>query len=513
MRKNLGVLAAILLLAGCTVGSPVRLSGPAVQQDIAAEDEGLLIGLVADSQLQTRRNYNVIPFYRGRREDGAFNVSMRPPALDWAARHMLRYELDALANRGAKTIFYLGDGANNGCYDEFAFGFEDGMDPAFKDQGILRILSDFREQSGVAVYFVIGNHDILGAGSTSDNSRRERFCEDLTDGESASLLKSEVIEIVERFNRGSAQIGGGWTYRSSYQQNAIVRDCGSDSERQHRRWGCYLAATLDGSANGKPVQFLLLDTTDFASVSLSEPLPSIDQEGMRGAMSFGVLPGEETLSQTSWFDRHASKDLPLRIALSHYDVTSLTKRVGPIQLSRKSQRYADLFLGGENGRDPLQEHAYAISAHTHSKDNSVKDIGFRLDCGLFFCRPGGNVSITELNIGSTTDFANYATLVKISPENTLSYQRIEGASDSCRDVYDKLEAFDFSKPFRDSSRGWGAIGIDDDKRYAYRDFTFAELAPLWANLEEFVGEDPRTARCIGLYAAAIEHGADPMAQH
>ena len=138
-----------------------------VAVDQALPDSGLRIGFVADSQLQTRSNYHRVGGYRGVIEDAAVQGAIRPPALDWSARAMLRSDLAKLAEQGAKVIFFLGDGANNGCYDEFARGFADSEKLAPNDASVLSLLAEFRQKTRIPVYFVIGNHDILGAGSTS----------------------------------------------------------------------------------------------------------------------------------------------------------------------------------------------------------------------------------------------------------------------------------------------------------------------------------------------------------
>lgn len=507
MKLGLSALALLLTCSGCVGGPPIPLSGPIVEQSFESGGAGLTIGFVADSQLQTRRNYNLIPFYRGPREDARFNVSMRPPALDWASRSILKFELDQLATNGAKAIFYLGDGANNGCYDEFALGFEDGSAPAFNDKGILRLLDDFRKTKGVPVYFVIGNHDMLGAGSTSKKDRRFKFCEDLTGGDNRSLVKSEVIGLVDRFNRANARFGSQWQYRSSFDEAAIKRDCGSNSETQHRRWGCYLAAKLDyGSGNGA-IQFLLLDTTDFVSVSKSEVL-GVDQEGLRGAMSFGEREGEQTVSQSVWFDQNASETVPLRMAVSHYDIPGLRKNISVANLSRKSQRFADLFLKNTDPIEATQTDAYVVTAHTHYEINGAKEIPFKLNCGKFFCRPGGKIKIGELNIGSTTDYANYATLVRVNPigDNKMLYRRVESEPPGCADVNAAMENYEF----KDKQVGWEAIGVSHKNSVNYRDFTYKNVAPIWTNLEEFAGTDQHRAKCIGLYAAAVEKKVDPV---
>ena len=102
-------------------------------------EQGLRIGFAADSQLQTRSNYNSVFGYRDRLAEFVVKTAIRPPALDWAARSMLRESLERLRVQKVQAIFYLGDGANNGCYDEFALGFQDGVMPDRNSVGVLAL--------------------------------------------------------------------------------------------------------------------------------------------------------------------------------------------------------------------------------------------------------------------------------------------------------------------------------------------------------------------------------------
>lgn len=506
-------LLAVLLagaLGGC-VSNPLALSSNVSSTEVPRDGLGPKFGIVADSQLQTRANFARIDGYRGVVEDKVSgNVSIRPPALDWAARSMLLHDLQMMQREQVDAVFYLGDGANNGCYDEFAAGYADSTEPHFNDRGILRILADFRRSAGIPVFFVIGNHDILGAGSTGDTSLRERFCANV-DAPKPSLMKSDVIAFVDRFNRESAQLSDAWTYLSSLDASRIETDCDGDDSFQHRRWGCYLAGRLDFSATDGTIQFLLLDTTDFAGVSPSE-FAGIQQEGLRGAMSFGDRAEEQSPSQTAWFDANASDRVNVRIALSHYNLMKLSKNLEFLRLSRKVQRFADIFLDNEDPKAAIQDDAYLISAHSHIPQPMVEPVTLKLECGTIFCKPfGARVRFTELNVGSTTDYSSYAIVSRVvegtDGRHELRYQRVEVDQVICDPIYAEMENFRFDGRFLgEHDRGWKAIGIDAQDPFSYRHFDFADLEVLWANLEDFASGDVQRATCVGTYAAAIEAG-------
>ena len=515
-------LAFLLLAAGCATTAPApptRLSGSISPQPAPEDAKGPLIGVIADSQLQTRGNFHNVFGYRGRREDKIVWVSMRPPAVDWAARAMLLGRLEELRARGVKAIFYLGDGANNGCEDELAAGFGlPGEAPMSNDDGLLTILDKFRRISQIPIYFVLGNHDLLGAGSTGDVKAREHFCDDLRPyRNNCWLTKFEVIALADRFNRGNVA-SDQWSYASSFDWVRTKDLCGSRLAQQHRRAGCYLAATLDYRANGATIQFLLVDTNDWANVTRSRLL-WLQQEGIRGAMSFGELNGIE--SQTSWFERNARNPVEMRVALTHYTVDSLQKRIPIVGLiSRKSQRFMNLFTDPATRRSN-QNDAYVISAHTHTPRVDVHERPFRVGCSS--SEPGCRVAhlrVAELNIGSTSDYSNYAAVVKLAPSHgakgALHYEKLGADSGSCLGIWKDVEDHSFPNKLplaaEGSNRGWAALAADRAHRHAYRRFGWEEAKAVWANLDSFAGreENGRAAECIGLYAAAIEYGIDPV---
>lgn len=461
---------------------------------------GLRVGFVADSQLQTRSNYNRVRGYRGKIEDIAVRGAIRPPALDWAARAMLRSDLTQLADDGAQVIFFLGDGANNGCYDEFARGFADDAPVGPNDIGLLGLLAEFRRTRGIPVYFIIGNHDLLGAGSTSSVRKRKKFCKPVL-SPNRYISKFEVMKWTDAFNRGNAGLTNAGSYTSNWDESAQARHCGKHTAKQDRNPGCYLAAKVDTVIDGRSAQFLLLDTNDWDDVSMSG-LPFWQQEGMRGAMTFRDYPKKGIISQTSWFDRNASQKVDLRVALSHYNVGGLRYQLEGLVFSQKSQMYLNLFAEGRSPAKPLQTQAYVVTGHTHVEDYGNLSHRFAMNCGWLWgsCSNDDRFSINELNIGSTTDYKSYATLAQFHPDPSrtadFSYRRVQprGCATTWKEIADGI--------------GWKALGIDPTDRFAYRDYKLKNVRPIWANLARYAGDDTHKLNCIGVYAAAVEAGKE-----
>lgn len=505
---------------------PQMLSGELRQADQFPDGERLRLGFVADSQLQTRANYDLIPLYRSKLAEIVVKTAIRPPALDWAARAILWTHLLQLKQQGAAAIFYLGDGANNGCYDEYALGYPKGSgNVAVNEEGILALLDRFRREERVPVYFILGNHDVLGAGSTSTEALREKFCKN-SKGAKPYVTKLDAMRLANAFN--AANKFPSWTYKSSFDEQALERNCKRDASiPQHRSRGCYLAGAVDYRGSKGSAQFLLLDTNDWADVS-SNSIGKIMQEGIRGAMTFVDDEGTGITSQTTWFDRHASGRVNVRLGLSHYDVRGLTRLIPFLgKTSSKTQRYMNLFTaedesqsGAKPEKFPVQDKAYIVTGHTHAKKIANKLFKFSTDCGTFSCAKTNQFRIRELNVGSTTDYSNYATIAQIeldpSSESRMYYRRMDSEANgaagkaACIDVWNAIPDITFPEAVKGHDKGWLAIGIDRKKRTNYQDFDFGVASALWRNLDAYAGADRHKANCIGLYAAAVEAGVNPL---
>jgi UDP-2,3-diacylglucosamine pyrophosphatase LpxH len=517
IRRLLALCGALAAISSCAQAEGrLRGTGPAPDQAAvwqplsrpmvlvwdtdALPSSGLRVGFVADSQIQTRTNYNRVRGYRGPIEDSQVQGAIRPPALDWAARSMLRSNLAQLVSDGAKVIFFLGDGANNGCYDEFARGFADHAKLAPNKASVLSLLSEFREANRVPVYFILGNHDILGAGSTSAIRARTAFCEGQDEaGPNRYITKFEAMKWTDDFNRGNGRFPNAGTYRSNWAGNeeAIQRNCGGAEAMQDKHRGCYLAATVDTSIDGRTAQFLLLDTNDWADVVTL--FPGFEQKGARGAMTF---KNGDIQSQTAWFDEHASEHVDLRVALSHYDIGGLRSQLLNWKFSNKSQRYLNLFTEGGEAAAPIQTQAYVVTGHTHTQTYVNEWRKFAMDCGALpgSCADTNRFKFVELNIGSTTDYSSFATLAQFDPDPAKTadvyYRRVEVRG--CERVWADIE----------SRIGWRALGVNTADRYDYRKLKLAEVQQIWDTLGEYAGDDEHKLNCIGVYAAAVEAHAE-----
>lgn len=518
-RLALAALLSVGLAAGCASvvkpvdpAVPVELGAPPSASDISSEGD-LVIGVVADTQIQTNRAHRPVQWYKGKLEDRLIPVALRPPALDWSSRAILWSQLQRLRGAGAQAVFYLGDGANNGCADEVSgeLAAPQVGGSVLTQGGILKILDAFSREAGVPVFFVLGNHDLLGGGNTSDRQARVALCDDVARGGNRPLTKLEVMELADTFNRGMTGRFPGWTYESNLASNgpATFRQCAKGMkpkrELQQRAWGCYLAARVRWRGrDAATTEFLLLDTNDFAEVTGSQ-VAHWEFEGQRGAMSFG--PARAGLpSQTSWF-ADAATPVAVRVGLSHYDLPSLRKNLFGIPLSLKSQRLMDLFVD-PTGR-PRQSAAWFISGHTHVEANSRQASVFSTKCGLLTCTPGHSWTLHELNVGSTTDFGNEAALVRISAGGDgapPSLRTTDMAADrsGCPPVWRAIAEHRFPRAVRGVTTGWGALGVSL-RAQDYQTYGETEHADVAANLASFVREPPQ-AVCIGLKAAAVEKG-------
>lgn len=374
MRVRLFLIALLALLGGCS--SAYQLSGRLVK-DAAPPPTAVSIGLAADSQLQTFEASAPVLGMSGEAEDWFTEVALRPPALNWSSRSMLWTHLEKLKARGAKAIFYIGDGANNGCSDEFSDGLP--LRPTSytiadrQKLGVLPLLALFRREAGIPIFFILGNHDFLGAGNTSHLGKRTKLCTDNSAvGTDLLVTKWEAMELVDSFNQESAR-NSEFGYRSNLQAGRAATKAACETAiHQARQKGCFLAATLDHVSPAGKIQFLLVDSNDFADVSQSAPAITrtygYEYEGLRGAVSFQEDTG--TLrSQSAWFRENGSAPVDMRLALMHYPLHLLRKTlplVGPI--SAQSQAITDLFTESESGtRSAKQRDAFLLTAHTHDE--------------------------------------------------------------------------------------------------------------------------------------------------
>ena len=525
-------MRTIFMLAILTFGlgnaDPDRnlvLSGAALNTHIP--EDVLKIGVVADSQLQSRETLaaNVLAL-RGKFEDSINDVAIRPPALDWSARAMLRAQLGQLAQSKVSAIFYLGDGANNGCTDEFSAGYAPKSTVLPNKKGILALLDEFRRPAKIPVFFVLGNHDYLGAGNTSYDEQRKTLCGHSAGNPNLPLTKYQVIEMVDRFNRENhslhaapSETADQWIYRSNFNAQGATgtKTLCEKSPRHHRNRGCYLAATVGRNLGGRYVEMLLLDSNDYDDVTESKVFGK-EFEGLRGAMSFRDEAGQSIPSQTKWFEDNSAPGATMRIAMMHYDLGALQKSL-PVMgyVSSKAQKFANIFTAAPaaGAESPLrtrkQDSAYVLSAHTHAKEIGNITTQFKVKCKLWYpdCKGKQSFLVREINTGSTTDVSNYATIFGLQPREAgrvtdLLFERLSADRQQCDRVNAVVANHMFRNPVGGVEKGWAAIGVTASNPHAYRDYGDADLRNIFHNLDDLAGENAAMSVCIGLESARVE---------
>lgn len=514
-------LALALALGGCARAQyrpepPPDLEDCAIARGWTARPGRF--GVVADSQFNTlRSSYRSI--YRRTLIDRHIDVAIRPPALDLVAHFLLRSILGKQVADGAELIFYLGDGANNGCQDELVGRREvDGMD------GVLTVLRQARARFGVPIFFVIGNHDYLGAGNTSAwMGTRHALCNTDRGGRNAPLTKFEVMREIHAFNRESAELDPRWDYRDNWDAARLERLCNGRARHrarnQHLRHGCYLAARLGDGRDGR--EYLLVDSNDYADVPAS-----MFFAGRRGGTSFRRRPGSP--AQTRWLLAAADPAAPLRVLMSHYNLDTINAPDGE---GAAHERLGALILPGRS---------LWLSAHTHHP--KVRRLRHTMRPG----RGAEPVTFTEINVGSATDWPAHAlvtdavpgvdggvaALAASTPVFAVSPERCEPTLEALSQVAGGSQYF----PFKRHVRGLGLFGLDflidwsrARKEYRTRMWTRADDEHVRANINTWLDTHapapnegrcgwPSSARltagaCIGLYASlqeGVKHGWAPV---
>ncbi len=354
--------------------------------------EGLKMGFVADSQLQTKKDTKFDALMKGGAEDRIINVSLRVPALNQYSEIMLRYFIESLIDeKKVDMIFYLGDAANNGCKDEI--------------NTVFKILSEYRsgrtsyfsgkEIRAVPIFFIIGNHDYLGAGNTPFKKSRIKLCTCRKNDSEKKILESkcDLILRASRFNKESNAIKGwNWEYHDNVtNRQQMISYCnaanrGGQKEAikgtritEVRKPNCFLSGSLVNRQ--KNYKILLMDTSDYYGKWY------IDTEKILKMKWFG-LTGWISDEQIEFLKGKVKKETPLTILLSHYPHTDLAVN-DKIHNKMLIKKVWKTFMGRTPGIGN-----YWISAHSHNyyslrrvKEGSGK----------------GEINFDHLNVGSTTD--------------------------------------------------------------------------------------------------------------
>ena len=522
-RDGRGFIVALVgvFLAGCAnaryrPGPPPALAGCAIKP--TWKPAVGRFGVVADSQFNTL-NTSYRSIYRKRPADIFIDVAIRPPALDLSSHYLLRSILDKQVRAGAEVLFYLGDGANNGCQDELVGRREvDGID------GIFTVLRQARARFAVPIFFVLGNHDYLGAGNTSAwLSTRHALCNTTRSGRNAPLTKFEVMQVVHEFNAESAALDDRWKYTDNWDAGALARACNGGDRRaprnQHMRRGCYLAGRVADARGG--TEYLLVDSNDYADVPAS-----MFFAGRRGGASFRRWRGGTP--QVDWLTRAADERAGVRVILSHYDLDTINAPDGQGVAHARLARLA------------LPRRTLWLSAHTHNP--TIQRIEHTLKPAL----RAAPVRFPEANIGSATDWPAYALVAEAAYDPTareaglfapttifaITPERCEPTLHALSQVTAGSQYF----PFQRHTRGLGLFGLDfivdwafAKKEYRTRRWTRADDQHVRDNIRTWLDEHaPEADRdrcgwpsperltagaCIGLYASlqeGVKHGWAPV---
>ncbi|MBN2133471.1 MAG: metallophosphoesterase, partial [Sedimentisphaerales bacterium] len=323
------------------------------------------------------------------------------------------------------VILYLGDGANSGGTDEI--------------EKLFRALEDHRSDSGTPIFVVIGNHDYLGAGNTTDpvarflllNHLQPEQDPPLPETYNRALSKYEVLCRISAFNRDSNDLATNTMFL--YADNNDVLDPALDHDT-----GLYLAGHLLYPKHGKKtVEMFLADTSDYIDTWFSPELtlwdpfiPQWDFYGVQGSISSRDRTDESGApipSQITYFkERAVSPPADFRFVASHYHPDNLDRKRDGIpeswlfEMANAGHGFWEtvgtLFFGHDYANQHLKDwlsdgrENYWLSAHTHRKS--------MMRPGQGKVHVGGIVEILtddsfrSVNIGSTTDYRAHVAVIE-----------------------------------------------------------------------------------------------------
>ena len=505
------------------------------------------IGLLGDTQI-TSPDSTPKCSYRNKSLDKRIECAIRPPALEHLAGEMLQVALDQFPS-DIDVILYLGDGANSGGENEIDALFD--------------VLSNHRAESKIPIFMVIGNHDYLGAGNTTDplsrflllNHLQPAVVPPLPATPNRFLTKYEVLTRISEFNHASNDLPTNTLFR--YSDNGDVLDPNLDHAS-----GLYLAGRLVSPREGDTtVEIFLADTSDYADTSFKPELalwdafiPQWDFYGMQGSVSTrdrGNAP-----SQIAYLRDSAVVPPPeFRFVASHYPPDNLDRKRNGIPTSWDVELMSlvhgvwetveSAIFGQPYASQYLQQWRidgranYWLSAHTHRTT--------MMRPGQSQARVGGiaglltGASFHNINVGSTTDYrahiavvepvggheaGNDARVKRIDPyvqfrEIPLLDHNAPRARQRLRRVLRAIEAYGREHRNaahcigyeRDAQFGMSLLGLNKD--YQVDDWTPADTEECCRRLDGFVEmllsthpEDERAdiVGCLAFIASAVEAG-------
>ncbi|MBI5694333.1 MAG: metallophosphoesterase [Nitrospirae bacterium] len=338
----------------------------------------LKIGLLADSQITTY-NGSRVALYRSKTIDAFVNVAIRPPALEELSPQMLKYALDQLYNEKVDVILYLGDGANSGGEDELNVLFS-------------TLRGSRHNHNSVPIFMVIGNHDYLGVGNTSNMVVRRRLINRPGKPKNKPLTKYDVVTRISAFNHESTLLAnknltsGCFAYRDNFDSLLALKN--------HNN-GLYLAGLVGYTEQNRPaVEIFLADTSDYMYATKPRVPNSVEGYGAKGSISSSNHISNDDNTQMTCLKRfsdEAGSKAEYRIIAAHYPLQDLHMFYkGDWWNTYIKKNLLSWTLNNGNN--------YWVSGHTHIDMGKVVDTMKPYKVG-----PNNESRFDCINIGSTTD--------------------------------------------------------------------------------------------------------------
>lgn len=511
------------------------------------------IGLLADSQITSAESTPDCP-YRNKSLDKELECAIRPPALEHLAPEMLQIALDRFP-ADIDVILYLGDGANSGGENEIG--------------RLFAVLGDYRGKSDTPIFMVIGNHDYLGVGNTSDpvtrflllNRLRPEEVPPLPATYNRALTKYEVLSRISEFNRASSDLPANTLFRYTDNRDALDPDLDHGS-------GLYLAGRLVYPKDGdKAVEIFLADTSDYADTPFKPELtiwdpfiPRWDFYGMQGSVSSRdrqSAAGGKRPSQIAYLrDGPTGPPPEFRFIASHYPPDNLDRKRDDIPASWHYELLNMLHGAWETVETTLFGSPYSnqnlhhwridgranywLSAHTHRKTMMRPGQGTAHVGGI----PGllTGASFHNINVGSTTDYRPHIAVVEpVSKQQAKSRDRVKRVDP--RVQFREIPLFDHEEPRQrqylqrmlgdieaygrenrntthciryksDAQFGMSLLGLNKD--YQNANWTATDTEECCRRLDQFIdtllSRHPGDKRadavsCLGFIASTVEAGA------
>jgi len=511
------------------------------------------IGLLGDSQI-TSADSTPECLYRSMSMDKKIECAVRPPALEHLSAEMLQIALRQFPSN-TDVILYLGDGANSGGENELA--------------QVFAALSDYRSESKIPTFVVIGNHDYLGAGNTPDplirflllNRLRLEERPPLPATYNSAASKYDVLKKISEFNRANNDLPSNAAFR--YADNGDTLDPSLDHNS-----GLYLAGRLVYPKDGdKTLDVLLVDSSDYIDTSIKpevrilDPfIPEWDYYGAQGSVSTRdrrSASGDTIPCQITYLrDNSAGSPPQFRFVASHYPPDNLDRKRGDIPTSWHFELLSlfhgtwetveSIFFGSPYANQMLDHWQidgkanYWLSAHTHRRALMRPGQGDAHVGGLAGLFTGA--SFHNVNVGSTTDYRAHIAVVEPSSKREagkrdrvrkidryVQYReiplldlKVSRDRDLLGRVLSDIEAYGRDNRNvvhciayeNDTQFGISLLGLNKD--YQDRNWTPTDTDECYKRLDDFIGRllsgDPQckradVVRCLAFIASAIEADA------